>query len=61
MNIVEALKKGCRIITRGSKWLVCCQDTGRYVIYSKPLYARKTVTLIITDSLEEALDVLIEE
>ena len=58
MDIVEALEKGCRITNGPYRWLV---KDGRYEVYSKPLYARKTVTLIITESLEEALDVLIEE
>jgi len=61
-DIVEALKDKDNYvrITNKSKWLVYNEDTERFEVYVRPVYARKTKTLISTNNLAVALDRLIE-
>lgn len=60
MTLEEILKRyDCRLSLSGDKWLVWWQS--QWFVFQHKSYAKKTLTLIQTDDLQEALTVLTKD
>jgi hypothetical protein len=61
MTLEEYLKTKSARLSDGYSWLVWSEEDSQWVVYKRPLYAKKNIVLYSGSDLEVALEALVKD